>query len=512
LKKEAAVKKVAATPEDTLLFTKSHPMIEYGELGNTGLWASQAGFGCYRVSAGIASHETALKTALLEGINLIDTSANYADGNSEKLVGQVVSDLIFTGSLSRAQVIIVSKVGYLQGQNFEFSQQRKAQGKPFKELVDFGEELEHCIHPEFLEDQLARSLERLHLEALDFFLLHNPEYYLEWAEKHGIGLIESRAEYYRRIRTAFEYLEACVKKGRIRYYGVSSNSFPVPSDHFEFTSLDALWRIAESLSPDHHFRLIQLPLNLMEPGAVLEKNQPGGKSVLELAAEREMAVLTNRPLNALSGQHLFRLADVQDTERFSTDDIIDAIRALGRSEKKFLQGVLPGLDLAIPLRNRVTEQLAIGDILKHHWRHFGSYERWREVKQGHLLARVRGVMDFLAPHRENIEGLPEWMNAHMAHFNNALSAIESIYSESVAIEARRINRLISAADSDWAKAPTLSQRAIRAPRTTTGVSAVLVGMRRVEYVTDVLSELSRPGVRKPSVSSWEKMHDARKTL
>jgi hypothetical protein len=121
-------------------------------------------------------------------------------------------------------------------------------------------------------------------------------------------------------------------------------------------------------------------------------------------------------------------------------------------------------------------------------------------------------MDFLAPHRASIEGLSEWIETHMAVFNNALKAVESIYSESVAIEARRINRLISAADPDWAKAPALSQRAIRAPRTTTGVSAVLVGMRRVEYVSDVLSELSRPGIQKPRVSSWEKMKDGPKTL
>lgn len=504
------MEKNAATPEGTLSLAKSHPALEYRELGNAGLWASQAGFGGYRISTGPPAHRAALEKALREGINLIDTSANYADGDSEKLIGQVLGDLISAGTLSRSQVIVVSKVGYLQGRNYEFSQQRKAQGKPFKELVDFGEGLEHCIHPEFLEDQMERSLERLNLGTLDFYLLHNPEYYLEWADKNGIGLNEARIEYYRRIRTAFEYLEESVQKGRIRFYGVSSNSFPASADHLEFTSLDALWRIAEALSPDHHFRLIQLPLNLLEPGAVLEKNQPGGKSVLELASERKMAVLTNRPLNALAGQQLFRLAEVETTERFATDDIIEAIRAVSRSEKSFQQRLLPRLDLKISFQNRVTEQLAIGDVLKHHWRHFGSFERWREVKSGHVLARVRGVMEFLEPYRATIEGLTEWINSHMESLTLALSAVESIYSESAAIEARRINRLVSAADPDWAKAPTLSQRAIRALRTTPGVSAVLVGMRRSEYVTDVLTELSRPVNRKPGLDSWGKIHDTRK--
>jgi hypothetical protein len=38
----------------------------------------------------------------------------------------------------------------------------------------------------------------------------------------------------------------------------------------------------------------------MEPGAVLEKNQPGGDSVLEFAQHKGLGVLVNRPLNAFT--------------------------------------------------------------------------------------------------------------------------------------------------------------------------------------------------------------------
>lgn len=453
-----------------------------------------------------------MKKALTAGINLIDTSSNYGDGESEKLVGNVIRDLIADNTLRREQIIVVSKVGYLQGQNYEFSQQRKAQGKSFKELVDLGEGLEHCIHPEFLEDQLVRSLERLNLETIDFYLLHNPEYFLEWAANNHLEPDEARIEYYRRISTAFGYLEEQVKKGRIGYYGVSSNAFPSPADHLEFTSLSTLWQTAESFSSSHHFRLIQLPFNLLERGAILEKNQPGGKSVLQFASEQNMAVLINRPLNALSGSGLFRLVDVEVSDRFSTQEIIDAIRAVSQSEKRFQAKLLPGLNLNIPLASRVKDQLAIGDILKHHWRNFGSFERWRETKTGHILARVRGVMNFLEPHQPNIEGLGEWMDSHKECLNIALRAVESIYSESAAVESRRLGRLVSAADPDWAEAPTLSQKAIRAIRTTEGISSVLVGMRREDYVTDVISELARPMDKKCRVSSWERLNDTKKTL
>jgi len=69
------------------------------------------------------------------------------------------------GELARDEVVVVSKVGYLQGQNLVLSHERKQQGRPFPELVEYAEGLEHCIHSEFLRDQLARSLERLKLET-----------------------------------------------------------------------------------------------------------------------------------------------------------------------------------------------------------------------------------------------------------------------------------------------------------------------------------------------------------
>ena len=76
-----------ATRETTELYLQSHQPLACSRLGATGLSASQAGFGCYRVSAGVAHHARALRKALAEGINLIDTSTNYADEGSEALVG-----------------------------------------------------------------------------------------------------------------------------------------------------------------------------------------------------------------------------------------------------------------------------------------------------------------------------------------------------------------------------------------------------------------------------------------
>ena len=339
-----------ATIDATVDYAGRYAPVSYGYLGNTGLKASQAGFGGYRVSSGVSHHEKALRAAIGSGINLIDTSTNYADGGSETLVGQVLEDLTNKGEVQRDQIIVISKVGYLQGQNFTLSQQRKSDGQPFPDLVEYGEGLEHCIHPEFIEDQLTRSLTRLKLETLDGYLLHNPEYYLGWALKSGLSLEKARSEYYRRIRAAFEYMEKEVAKGRIRFYGISSNTFPAAASDPEFTCLETIWEIAEAVAADHHFGLVQMPFNLLESGAVLEVNQPGGESTLAFAVQKGLGVLINRPLNAFAGGRLLRLADLPQTERLDTNALIAKIRQLQKSETQFWRKILPHLNIPQALK------------------------------------------------------------------------------------------------------------------------------------------------------------------
>ncbi len=494
-----------ATPEATRAFLSRHLPVGHMKMGMTGLTVSQAGFGCYRVVSGHQPHEEALRRALLSGINLIDTSANYTDGGSENLIGRFLTQLLESESLSRSEVIVVSKAGYLQGQNYAVSQQRKQEGRPFPELVEYDQGLEHCIHPEFLEDQLDRSLDRLNLETLDFYLLHNPEYYLSWAEKKDIPRKTAEEEYYRRIETAFAHLEKEVQNGRVRFYGISSNTFPATSDDPAFTSLETVWKIAESVSPRHHFRLIQMPFNILEPGAVLEKNQDDGRSVLEFAVEKNIAVLINRPLNAFSGRQLIRLAEIDECEATAREEneIIESIGAVSRSETTLLRRILPSLNIQSGLMVRIREQVAVGDGLKHYWRNFGSYERWRQVKDANFQPRVKGVMDFLAAHTEKNPELADWMVSHARCLKEAYVAVGSIYAEAQCVKLARIKRAISAADPDWQPEGTISQKAFRAVRSTKGVSSVLIGMRKEDYVDDIVEELSRPILQKNRRPSWE---------
>ena len=275
-------------------------------LGRTGRRVSALGFGGYRIDDRTPEHAAALGKALDEGVTLVDTSTNYTDGSSEIAIGNVLA------SRDRAAATVVSKVGYVQGQALALARDRDRQGRPFPEMVRYMDGCWHCIHPEFLADQLERSRARLRVETIDVYLLHNPEYFFADARKHRPEepLAALRAAFDDRIRRAFACLEAEVGRGRIGSYGVSSNTFVVPDDDPEATSIERMWAIAGEVAGAHHFTTVQLPANLCEGGAVLTRNNAGGtRTALEFAAERGLAVLVNRPLNAFHRGRLVRLAD-----------------------------------------------------------------------------------------------------------------------------------------------------------------------------------------------------------
>jgi hypothetical protein len=243
----------------------------------------------------------------------------------------------------------------------------------------------------------------------------------------------------------------------------------------------------------------------MEPGAAVEINQPSGGSVLDFARQKRLGVLVNRPLNAFYGNRLIRLAQVPGFAIQPKGEVVRKIQLLAKSEKALWMKILPAVNLPPGLRVRIKEQMAIGDTLKHHWLNLGSYENWRQIKTGNLQPRIQGVMDFLQPYAKENEDIANWLISHRQKIAAAFEAVASIYAEDAAHQVDRIRRTLAAADPEWAADGTLSQKALRAIRSTAGVSCTLVGMRREEYVADVLEELRRPVRQDARRKSWRKL-------
>ncbi|MEW5819633.1 MAG: aldo/keto reductase [Cyanobacteriota bacterium] len=486
--------------------------IEYRPLSNTGYYISPVGFGSYRIDARTQKHRVALEKALLSGINLIDTSANYTDGNSELLIGSVVNDLIDSNQLKRESIVIVTKGGYLQGENYFISQIKKNNGNPFPELVEYTDGLEHCIHPEFLEDQISRSLERLNLNFIDIYLLHNPEYYLNHSKNVNLDRQIAQQEYYRRIEQAFRFLESEVTKGRIKYYGISSNSFPDDSNQYMFTSLERIINIAKNISINNHFKVIQLPMNLIETGAILNNNQSGNLSVIELAYKSNIAILINRPLNSYINNKLIRLAEPGPGKNHSENDILKSIEILLNREKKLFEinhfkTSLNDLTIA-----ELAEKISFSDQLMFNWKNFAGYEHWKNALLQYFSPRL-GYFKTVIYETEN---LPDEIlcitNDFIASAEESIKLISEYYKYKDFIRVTEIKDALFKINNNMAKNKTLSQIALRAIYATTGITSVLTGMRNESYVEDILDELKDTLTFELNKDTWNEIDHILKTL
>jgi aryl-alcohol dehydrogenase-like predicted oxidoreductase len=465
-------------------------------LGGTGLTVSRIGFGCYRVDDQTAEHRAALEQALDSGCTLIDTSTNYTDGASERLVGEALSDLRRRDPARRDAVTVVSKIGYVQGQNMILAMERERKGRPFPDMVRYMDGCWHCIHPEFLADQLERSRRRLQVETLDVCLLHNPEYFLSDAHKRRDGDLPAvRDAFYARLRDAFAFLEERVRSGEIRFYGVSSNSAVHPPDDPEATSLSRMLEAAAAAGgAGHHFRVLQIPMNLFESGGATVRNTGPGNSrtVLQEAAEQGIGVLINRPLNAFVGNRLRRLASPEvPPPRVPMAAAASTLRAL---EMEHRNGIAPRVgraatDAAGQLFQLIDQVVDLAPQVE-------DLVHWRQIEQQYVIPRVNFVAAAVA--KGIAEGERTRWRAWWGHFSSALQDLLYDIGRQAAEKSRAPAMEIAAALDPGLppgrRAESLSRKALWVLASTPGVSCVLVGMRSVPYVADAMAVADWPGL------------------
>lgn len=285
-----------ATPEGTkgFLARKKVAQGNLRNLGNTGLCISPVGFGCHRLED-TDSHKSALELAISLGCNFVDLAPNYTDGDAEKVAGEVLQKLLQQRKVARDEIVVATKVGNVLGK-----QMAHTEGVP--NMARVNESLYHCISPCWIEQELTRSLNRLQLSCIDCLLLHCPEY----ESKAGVDM----SEVYSRMRTAFDYLETEVAKGRIAMYGLSAAFMalrPTDAQHLDLS------KVLRLLPEKHHFRVLQFPLNFAEAEAMwvghVPRNPDGSAvdsgsaveaaTLFEVAKTHGLATLINRPLDGI---------------------------------------------------------------------------------------------------------------------------------------------------------------------------------------------------------------------
>lgn len=468
----------------------------YNILGRTNLTCSHVGFGAYRVGRRDPAHSQALHMAIQQGCNLIDTSTNYADGDSELAIGAVLEKMQQASEVDRDELIVVSKVGYIQGHNLQAARSRE---NPWPELVRYSDDCWHCIHPEFIASQLSESLARLRLKCIDVYLLHNPEYFfLAHKSTDQNALKELRHHFYQRIRAAFLTLEEMVEQGFIRSYGISSNTFAMPLDHPESVSLEAVWNIAEEESMrrfgqrgKHHFSVVQFPMNLLETDAV--HVDQGGKTLLDLVRTYNLGSLVNRPLNAFTENRMVRLIDLNVPE---APPIADQLDALLKLEKEYDEKLVPQFKNPVLKETGIwpwAEQLRLIPGRGYQPADLDGIEH--EVirpQTRQLIQQIDGLVS-----EDEMEAWALWRARYWPQLLQTLAFLHlEIQSEQKRVIDQLSGRMNAVKKEAWEKT-SLASMAIALPASMPGINCVLSGMRLPRYVASSLAVLRRGLVAEP---------------
>ena len=344
-----------ATLEGTEKFAKNSNINQQNFKKFNNLTLSNVGIGTYLGDSDEKTDEAvknAVKQSILSGVNVIDTAINYRAQKAERSVGRAISELIQEGKITREQIFLCTKNGYLTNDGDvkqEFWEYVKNEYSA-KGIIGEGDVSSgyHCMTIPYLNDQLERSLKNLDVGCIDLLYLHN-------AVEGQINDI-SKEQFLKNLRLVFELYEKKRREGKIKFYGMATwECFRVTNDSAQYLSLQDTVRIAEEVGgKDHGFRFIQLPFNMHYDQALLKKNQildGSSISILEAASKLGIGIFTSVPF--MQG----RLLAPGAMPEF--DDLIPSLRAL-----QFIRstpGVLAPL-VGQKSQEHVSENLAIMKI------------------------------------------------------------------------------------------------------------------------------------------------------
>jgi len=267
------------------------------------LHLSSIGMGTY-LGQPSEEDDQAIENAVFESVksgavNVIDTAINYRAMRSEKSIGRALLRLVKDKIISRDQIFISTKNGYITNDGdypnidvMEYIHRMYIQTDVI--TADDISSGYNIIHPNYLAKCIDKSLMNMHVSSIDLVYIHNA--FESWYQD------VSREQFMEKLVKAFEVYEKYRAKNKIRYYGMATwTCFRVPPTSPEYLSLEQAVKCAESVGgKDHGFRFIQLPYNLAYSEALLLRNQSVGSeenlTILQAAAKLNIGIFTSIPL------------------------------------------------------------------------------------------------------------------------------------------------------------------------------------------------------------------------
>jgi aryl-alcohol dehydrogenase-like predicted oxidoreductase len=268
-----------------------------------GIYLSSIGLGTY-LGEPNEQDDKAVENAVYESVNsgavnVIDTAINYRAMRSERSIGKALLRLTRDKIISRDQIFISSKNGYITNDG-EF---------PGIDVTDYMHRMYistgiinandissgyNVMNPSYIERCIDKSLTNMHLDTIDLMYIHNA--FESWHQD------VDKQEFMDMLAKVFEVYEKYRSNSKIRYYGMATwTCFRVQPGSEEYLSLEEVVKLAHEIGGNHHgFRFIQLPYNLAYSEALLLKNQSvdseNNLNILEAANILNVKVFASAPL------------------------------------------------------------------------------------------------------------------------------------------------------------------------------------------------------------------------
>ena len=241
----------------------------------------------------------AMRYALEHGINVLDTAINYRGMKSEKDTGKVIREIIEVNpQLLREELVVSTKAGLLFGDITEglrpevyLEQRLVPKGIDRNKFQELSDGPLHTLNVNFFQHAIEVSRSNLGLETIDIHYIHIPE-----ISRCLLG----EEEFYRQLMSLFSFYEDLVQKEVIRFYGMAFELMVLEEKNENWhISLKKVCEIANAVGGEaHHFRFLQLPLNLSHHSAITVKNQEidtCNYTLVDAAKMLGIEVVTNMP-------------------------------------------------------------------------------------------------------------------------------------------------------------------------------------------------------------------------
>ncbi len=299
--------------------------------------------------------ENAIYHSLKSGaVNVIDTAINYRSMKSEKNIGHAIKRLIEDKIISRDQVFISTKNGYITNDGdyptidvLEYMHKMYiSQGIIDSKDISSGY---NVLNPNYIRKCIDKSLTNMQLDTIDLVYIHNA--YESWFQDI------SRSEFNEKIRRVFQVYEEYRSQNKIRYYGMATwTCFRLPRNEEGYLSLEDMVRIAEDVAgKGHGFRFIQLPYNLAYREAYSLRNQTVSSdndlTILEACNKLNIGVFTSVPLLQA------KLFDVKIPDYLGIDNQLLKIVQITRSTPNVIAPLLGQKKL-----NHVKENIELAKV------------------------------------------------------------------------------------------------------------------------------------------------------